>query len=260
MALLHDELMPLYERHTACFWTPDNIDLSGDLEEGDKNFVEQVLGFFSWADGLVDVDEFLSDVPEEARMFFHFAISASSGIHAETYALLIERCIPPERMLKVHSSLEHCDAVVKKANWMQCSMDPSRPIHERIVTFACIESLMFAGVFACIWLSDVRMSGLLLSNELIARDKSLHCEFACKLYRSTLKDECAVHQIVREAVSVETAFVTEALPLVLIANSSRVGDYIKYVADNVLRGLGHSPVYGVVNPFDMTSLQGNFFF
>ncbi len=60
-------------------------------------------------------------------------------------------------------------------------------------------------------------------------------------------------------------FVTESLPVALIGmNCGLMAEYIKFVADRLLRSLGCSEVYGAQNPFEwmeMISLQGktNFF-
>ena len=60
-------------------------------------------------------------------------------------------------------------------------------------------------------------------------------------------------------------FVTESLPVALIGmNCGLMAEYIKFVADRLLRALGCSEVYGAQNPFEwmeMISLQGktNFF-
>ncbi len=60
-------------------------------------------------------------------------------------------------------------------------------------------------------------------------------------------------------------FVTESLPVALIGmNCGLMAEYIKFVADRLLKSLGCSEVYGAQNPFEwmeMISLQGktNFF-
>lgn len=61
------------------------------------------------------------------------------------------------------------------------------------------------------------------------------------------------------------SFVTKSLPVALIGmNCGLMAEYIKFVADRLLRSLGCSEVYGSENPFEwmeMISLQGktNFF-
>ena len=111
------------------------------------------------------------------------------------------------------------------------------------------------------------MPGLSFSNELISRDKGLHCNFACLIYSkltNRLPDSCIV-EIISNAVDIELEFVVDALPVELIGmNSTMMCNYIKFCADQILLDLGCSRNYNTSNPFEwmeMISLQGktNFF-
>ena len=74
-----------------------------------------------------------------------------------------------------------------------------------------------------------------------------------------------ITSIIKEAVEIETEFISEALPVSLIGmNSELMTQYIQFVADHWLSQLGCDPVYSVENPFDwmeLISLEGksNFF-
>ena len=112
------------------------------------------------------------------------------------------------------------------------------------------------------------MPGLTFSNELISRDEGLHCDFACLLYNNHLKNKLpieTVQEIIKDAVSIEQEFVTDALPVKLIGmNDKLMCQYIEFVADRLLIELGCPKIYNSSNPFDfmdMISLQGktNFF-
>jgi ribonucleotide reductase beta subunit family protein with ferritin-like domain len=111
------------------------------------------------------------------------------------------------------------------------------------------------------------MPGLTFSNELISRDEALHCEFAVLLYSKLVKkiDKNRIHEIIKEAVEIETEFICEALPCKLIGmNSELMTQYIKFVADRLVVQLGYKKIYNAANPFDfmeLISLEGktNFF-
>ena len=112
------------------------------------------------------------------------------------------------------------------------------------------------------------MPGLSFSNELISRDEGLHCDFACLLYNSHVKNKLpqeTIKGIIQDAVEIEKEFVTDALPVKLIGmNSDLMCQYIEFVADRLLSELGCEKIYNSTNPFDfmeMISLQGktNFF-
>jgi len=102
---------------------------------------------------------------------------------------------------------------------------------------------------------------------LISRDEAIHTEFAILLY-SKLKEKISkdqIHNIIKEAVEIETEFICEALPCRLIGmNSDSMSKYIKFVADRLSVQLGCGKIYNINNPFDfmeLISVEGktNFF-
>jgi len=111
------------------------------------------------------------------------------------------------------------------------------------------------------------MPGLTFSNELIARDEGLHCDFACELYSmlKTKLPEKTIYDIVKHAVSIEKEFVCDAIPVHLIGmNADLMSQYIEFVADRLVAALGYDKIWKTKNPFEwmeMISLQGktNFF-
>lgn len=135
-----------------------------------------------------------------------------------------------------------------------------RPFAERLVAFAAVEGIFFSGSFCAIFWLKKRglMPGLTYSNELISRDEGLHCKFACKLFELLkIKPESTViRDIITEAVDCEIEFDTEALPVDLIGmNAKQMIEYIKYVADGLLKALGQPVHYGAENPFDWMVLN-----
>ena len=74
-----------------------------------------------------------------------------------------------------------------------------------------------------------------------------------------------VEHIIKEAVTIEQEFLTEALPCALLGmNAPLMRQYIEFVADRLLLALGGRKVYNATNPFDFMeniSLAGktNFF-
>ena len=111
------------------------------------------------------------------------------------------------------------------------------------------------------------MPGLCQSNELISRDEGMHTEFAVLMYKY-LRDKPSkerVLEIIREAVVIETEFITDSLSCKLIGmNSELMTQYIQYVADRLLQMLNIDKIYNATNPFDwmeLISVQGktNFF-
>jgi ribonucleoside-diphosphate reductase beta chain len=98
------------------------------------------------------------------------------------------------------------------------------------------------------------LHGLAVSNAFIARDEALHRDFAALLYSKHVKNRLSddtVHSIIREAVELEHEFVRDSLPVELLGmNSTLMCQYIEFVADHLVKSLGHPELYGSSNPFD----------
>jgi len=95
----------------------------------------------------------------------------------------------------------------------------------------------------------------------------LHCDFACLMFKHLVQRPSVedVTAIIRDAVSIEQEFLTDALPVRLIGmNCDLMKQYIEFVADRLLVELDCPKIYKRENPFDfmeMISLEGktNFF-
>eukprot|EP01135_Chromosphaera_perkinsii_P000965 Nk52_evm63s153 gene=Nk52_evmTU63s153 len=89
-------------------------------------------------------------------------------------------------------------------------------------------------------------NGLGFANEMISIDEGIHTEFGIELY-SLLAErihEEHVHEIIREAVDLETEFVNDSLQCALIGmNSELMTEHIQYFADRLLVQMNYSPVY-----------------
>lgn len=222
---------------------------------------------------------------------------------SEQYALLIDTYISdPKEKLKLFNAIETIPAIKRKADWAlkyieegtsiienipkECLeaikkaqnlgvenlefFTKSRPsFAQRLLAFVCVEGIFFSGSFCAIyWIkSKGLLPGLCTANEFIAKDESLHAEFAVELY-NTLEDklnEESVHSIFKEAVDIEIEFITESLPVSLLGmNCNLMSQHIQSVADFWLVKLGYTKLYNVEGPFgfmEMLSLHThtNFF-
>jgi ribonucleoside-diphosphate reductase subunit M2 len=276
----HQDVWEMYKKQVDCFWRAEEIDLTKDLanweslNHDEKYFISMILAFFAASDGIVLenlASRFMMDVQiSEARAFYGFQI-AIENVHSETYSLLIETYIKDkEEKHKLFNAIENFPCIKKKSDWAQKWIHDNRSsFATRLVAFACVEGIFFSGAFCSIYWLKKRglMPGLTFSNELISRDEALHCEFAVLLYSKLTKkvDRAKIHELIKEAVDIETEFICEALPCKLIGmNSELMTQYIKFVADRLVVQLGYKKIYGVSNPFDfmeLISLEGktNFF-
>eukprot|EP00921_Rhytidocystis_pertsovi_P016321 GHVQ01025795.1.p1 GENE.GHVQ01025795.1~~GHVQ01025795.1.p1 ORF type:complete len:368 (-),score=60.27 GHVQ01025795.1:687-1790(-) len=273
------QIVEMYKKQEASFWTAEELDLSQDLfdwknlKEDEKHFIKYVLAFFAASDGIVLENlavKFLKEVQwPEVRAFYGLQI-AMENIHSETYGLLIDQYISDsEEKTLLFTAIDTIPAVKEKAMWAVRWINSSNSFAERLVGFCAVEGILFSGSFCAIYWLKKRglMPGLTFSNELISRDEGLHSDFACLLY-SKLKHKLPIQfvtHIITGAVDVERRFICDSLPCDLIGMNNRLmSQYIEFVADRLLYALGVPKYYNVTNPFDwmeLISLQGktNFF-
>jgi ribonucleoside-diphosphate reductase beta chain len=277
----HDDLWQAFKKHEASFWTAEEIDLAQDLTDwkklsnDERHFIKHVLAFFAASDGIVNENlcyRFSNEVQyPEARAFYAFQ-SAMETIHSETYSLLIDTYVDEEAEKdRLLNAIETLPSVTKKAHWAIKWIDSAESFAERLIAFAAVEGIFFSGSFCAIfWLKHrgLGMPGLTFSNELISRDEAMHTDFASTVYRNHIMAKLPperVREIICSAVEIEKEFVTESLPVSLIGmNAKTMGDYIEFVADQLLVDLGVPKRYGTKNPFpwmEMLGLEGktNFF-
>jgi ribonucleoside-diphosphate reductase beta chain len=278
--IVHQDIWQFYKRAEASFWTAEEIDLEADLvdwnnklNDDERYFIKHVLAFFAASDGIVNenlAENFVREVQyTEAKFFYGFQIMMEN-IHSETYSLLIDTYIKDTADKGyLFKAIETMDCVKQKAEWA-LRWIKNGTFAERLVAFAAVEGIFFSGSFCSIFWLKKRglMPGLSFSNELISRDEGLHCDFACLLYNTHIKNKLPkehIQDIITNAVEIEKNFILDALPVKLIGmNSDMMSQYIEFVADRLLMELGNDKVYNKPNPFDfmeMISLQGktNFF-
>ena len=281
------EIWAMYKTQVASFWLPDEVDLTkGDvkdwnevLTEDERFFMSMVLAFFAGSDGIILENlavRFMSDVKlAEARAFYGFQI-AMENIHSEMYSILIDTFITdPETKHNLFHAMSMYPCVAKKANWAKKWIEFDNHCEltsfaTRLVAFACVEGIFFSSSFASIFWLKKRglMPGLTFSNQMIAKDESLHTDFAVLLYNklSAPLSEKTVHDIIKDAVAIETEFIVDAVPCRMIGmNAQLMTRYIEFVADRLVVQLGYNRIYESANPFDfvegMISLESktNFF-
>ena len=277
----HQDIWDAYQQQQASFWTEHDVDLSKDpkdwktLSDNEKHFIKHVIAFFAASDGIVNlnlVSRFRQEIKVlEAQYGYDYQIMIEN-IHATVYSRLLDTYINDKaEKKKLLNAIETIPCIKYKADWaLKWINDKKSTFAKRLVAFAIVEGVFFSGSFCAIyWLKERNlMPGLTFANEFIARDEGEHCNYACLLYSKitdTRLSEYEIKQIMTEAVDIETEFITDSLPCRLLGmNSDDMIQYIKCVADRLLRQLGYNNIYGVTNPFDFMeniSLLGknNFF-
>jgi len=292
-------LIDYFERQAAVVWTTEEIDCLGDrdewdkLDEGVREFIKFILFFFAQADGIVNenlIRNFKEETSEyKEASYFYASQEFIEVVHNKTYSMLIEAFIRDrDEKDKAFNAIAHYPSIRKIANWMFEWMDPSKPLTERVIAFACVEGIFFSSAFAAIyWIKRKNiLKGLCKANEFIARDEALHTEFAVALYHvMTMKQqyhesgsknskipkchdllsESRVHEIISSATDVSEEFTRNALRVDLVGmNADDMVSYVKCTANKLSESLGYSKLYNVDNPFNWMAVislpnKSNFF-
>lgn len=261
----HNDMWDMYKKSVSAFWTPEELDLSKDIDdfnkltENERTFIKHILAFFSSSDTIVNInlgERFLNDVQVlEAKFFYAFQM-AIENIHSETYSLLIDTYFKdPVEKSQAFNAVNHMPCIKKKADWcFKWIEDEKAPFSQRLLAFALVEGVFFSGAFCSIfWLKERGlMQGLSFSNELISRDEGMHVEFAVLLY-SKLENKLSqaiVHRIFKEAVEVEKVFINDSIPCSMLGmNADLMCLYIEFVADRLLTQLNYEKIWNSANPF-----------
>ena len=269
----YPDIYEMYKKAASAYWLPDEINFQQDLIDLDKlsvnekHFINHVLAFFAASDGIVMENlatRFSKDIPiPEVKSFYAFQ-NAMEAVHSETYSLLIDTYVKDEvEKDRLFNAVINYPAIKNKAEWaIQWIDNDEASFAQRLVGFAIVEGLFFSASFCAIfWLRERGLlPGLSFANQLIARDESMHTDFACLLY-SKLQNRLprdVVESMIRDAVEIEKDFIIESIPCSMIGmNKDLMTDYILYIADRLLLLLGYEKIYNKTNPFQFMEMSAS---
>ena len=278
--IVYQDVWDAYKKHQQAFWTSEEISYTDDipdweqLNSEEQYFISNVLSFFAGSDGIIFENLSINFIDEikvpEIRAYYGWQ-AAMETIHSETYALMIDTYIPEDQKSVIFNGIAELSGVKKKAEWTQKWLNQDIPFQERLVAFTIVEGIFFSGSFCAIfWLKYVKKlmtKALGKSNELIARDESLHTDFGVLLYgyiENRLSND-RIKEMMTSAVEIEKEFICDSLRCNLIGiNAASMKTYIEFQADRLMEKLGYSKIYNAECPFnfmDTMSLDGksNFF-
>lgn len=189
------------------------------------------------------------------------------NIHSESYSIMLDNLLrDPNEKEFLFNSIKTVDSIKAISDWAFKWIDSDLPFSNRVIAFCVVEGILFSGAFASIfWIKRFKsngrlfLSGLIKSNEFIARDEGMHVQFGVEIFK-LLKNKplpTDVYKIIDEGVEICKIFYTDALPVRLLGmNEESMIDYIMYVADRLLLDLGYDKKYNKQNPFSFMETIG----
>ena len=274
-----------YKYQVTKFWTPEELDFKTDLADwqtldaDEQAFLLQILAFFAISDSVVLENlnaNFCKELENPEVVAFYTFQAMMENMHAETYSILLDLfCTDADQKRALFDVVETLPSVAAKVNFAREYMDTAKSHSARLVAFACVEGILFSGSFCAIyWLKQFKQKcpGLTTSNEFIARDEGMHCEFAVLLYTQYTKKEDMltvkeIRTIIERALQVEKIFILKALPRKLTGmNKELMTQYVHFVADRLCQqlcgeSLSSTPACNPFHWMEQISLEGktNFF-
>lgn len=265
-----------YKLQQQMHWLPDEVPLANDVKDWnqklspqERNLLTQLFRFFTTGD--VDVGQAYMDKymkvfrNEEVRMMLA-SFSAMEAVHAHAYSLLLDTVGMPE---VEYQAFKKYEAMAAKHDYVSSfDVDNEADVAKALAVFSGFtEGLQLFSTFAILMNfargdlpRGARMTGM---NQIVTwsiRDESLHVESMSRLFRvyieerlhlwtEALKEE--IRSICRTMVELEDAFIDLAFEQGGIdgLTPEEVKQYIRYIADRRLQGLGLEPIFNIeANP------------
>ena len=263
--IVYHDVWAMYKLHESAMWHSSEVKLDKDyadwmrLTDSEKYFMSMILAFFASSDLIVVENLSLRFMREiqmvEAQVFYGFQ-AMIENVHSEVYSNLLDCYISDvNQRTKLLNAIDTIPCVSKKAAWAQKWITSDLSLAHRLVAFAAFEGIFFSGAFCSIyWLVERGvLPGLAKANSFIARDESLHTDFAALLYNKYIVNKLSQDEIVAiimPAVDIEVEFITQSLPCKLLGmDATQMTQYIKYVANRLMRQLSYNNIYDVTQPF-----------
>lgn len=275
MSLLHERnyykpfeypwAFEFYKTQQHMHWLPDEVPLADDLKDfrtkldaDNKKLLSQIFRFFTQAD--VDVccgyaKHYLPTFKKPEIRMMLAAFAGMEAVHQEAYALLVDTLEFDETEFQMFSKIK---AMADKHEYLTNfnMSDPMNIAKTLAVYSGFTEGVQLFSSFA-ILLNYPRHNLMKGMGQIITwsvRDETLHVEGMSRLFREFVRENpeiwndklkyeiyCAAERVVElEDAFIETVFESCTVPE-LTANE--VKEYIRYIADRRLLGLGLKKIF-----------------
>lgn len=261
-----------YKIQNQMHWTPDEVPLGDDVKDwnlklsaAERNLLTQLFRFFTTGDidvGQAYMDKYMKVFKnEEVRMMLSSFVNMEA-VHAHAYSLLLDTVGMPE---VEYQAFKQYEAMAAKHDYVTSfDVEDEGSVARAVAVFSAFtEGLQLFSTFAILMNfargdlpRGARMKGM---NQIVTwsiRDESLHVEAMSRLFRVyidehphlwTVEFREELYAICRKMVELEDAFIDLAFEQGGIdgLTPEEVKQYIRFIADRRLQGIGLEPIYGI---------------
>lgn len=263
----HDWAFEAYQMQNKIHWIPSEVPLGDDvrdwntkLSDNEKHLLTQIFRFFTQAD--CDVSESYTQKyltafkPPEIRMMLT-AFANMESVHMEAYSLLLDTVGMPETEYKAFLDYE---AMRDKHNFLSNFNveNPKEMAKSMAIISGGIEGIQLFSSFA-ILMNFSRFNKMKGMGQIVTwsvRDESLHVESLSKMFKIFIKEnrniwkddlKKEIYDAFEEIINQEDKFIDLCFEMGDIEGltSDEVKQYIRYIGDRRLLGLGMKPIFKV---------------
>ncbi len=261
---------PLYKNMLANFWTPFEINMSGDVKQypnlsnEEKDTFNKIIGLLAFLDSIQTdyssrVAAYLTDSSLSALMT---VLSFQEVVHNQSYSYVLSSLVNKQKQDEIFEYWKH-DPVLRKRNdfiangYLMFTEEPSpKTFMESIVYDIVLEGLNFYSGFAFFY-NLARNQKMVASSTMINyinRDEQLHVRLFCQIFKELLNEVPELNS--EETVQFVQGTFKKAAELEIQWGRYIIGDrfpglrmdeleaYIKFMANKRVNELG------IQRPFD----------
>lgn len=278
-----------YQTGVANNWVPDEVPMQDDIElwkrpgglsDEERRLIMRNMGFFSTAESLTANNIVLSIYRHitnpECRQYM-LRQAYEEAVHTDTFMYCCDSLgLNPE---EVYSAYEAIPSIKDKDEFVvemtksildkNFSTDSDKNIqlfiHDLIGYYVIMEGIFFYAGFAMMlsFKRQNKMIGVAEQFQYILRDESVHLAFGVDLINNIVAENQVtwtaafknkIIENIKKAVDLEKAYVDDCLPEgILGLNSTKIKQYVEYIADRRLERINLPKQYGSSNPFPWMS-------
>ena len=254
-----------YKKQQQMHWLPDEVPLQDDIKDykeklsnGERILLDNIFKFFTQAD--VDVcggyaHHYLPTFkqPEVRMMLVSYA--AMEAVHQEAYSLLLETLGKSDDMYQEFFDIQ---AMMEKHEYLQdFSMETPFDMAKTMAVYSAFtEGVQLFSSFA-ILLNYSRHNYMKGMGQIVTwsiRDETLHVESMSRLFKELIREnpdlwndelKYEIYCAAERTVELEDAFIDTCFESAKILNlsSEEVKEYIRYIADRRLLGIGMKAIF-----------------